>query len=753
MPMNPQTDIQAISADQAREVARINNISMDDAYSRIGRAQASQSGQMRGAEGTYYNPATGERGTNIFTIGRDPSYWGGASMSDRATGTYPSGTVPTVPTAGSVSPSSVGPGMTIGSIYGGTGSALSAYQGRLGALSQPVDEEGIRRAAVDRVQSEIDAMNRFYAEKTRQEKEVARQVGESSLGRNAAINARRGMIGSDFGDARTSTIESANAKVQNDIWELNNAKAAAERAALMGKATEYADSIIEKRQAQLDASLKEAAALEERLRQRAETAADTRIAGLVAQGAAPSEAEYDAIAAQYGIDKATLKAKYAVARPAAEKPIEVGDVLYQKQADGTYKALTPGKSAKADGLMEVSPGASLYDPVTGKFIGTAPARPADNQPEVRNFADNTTRQYNPSTGKWEVLATGTDSGASQNIVQEKNLRTEFNNQLAVKNFMDLQKDYNNSLAIFEEAKRRGMNNETRSAIDQALIFTFNKMLDPTSAVREGEYARTVEGQALLNRVGGFVSRLQQGGAGITDADREAMVNASNVLYKEAQKTYNETARFYTALANDYGLNPERIVRIPASEPMRSGGAQQVSSARLQDVEAAVGMTLGPAQRQSVEEAIRDYPSATVGQIIDALGFSRVGGDTNSAATKPAPAPKAVRTGMRTDRHNNPAAFTTDIARVAGLREGVDYVEGDPFGGGRYHTARLLGDPVATTIKVIDNIGFYTQGGNQRWSHTAMPKARWDAMSYDEKKQVVKKMYEHEGGTQLRNIFA
>jgi len=34
--------------------------------------------------------------------------------------------------------------------------------------------------------------------------------------------------------------------------------------------------------------------------------------------------------------------------------------------------------------------------------------------------------------------------------------------------------------------------------------------------------------------------------------------------------------------------------------------------------------------------------------------------------------------MRTDRHNNPVAMTTDVAKTLGLVEGVDYTVGDPF---------------------------------------------------------------------------
>lgn len=105
-------------------------------------------------------------------------------------------------------------------------------------------------------------------------------------------------------------------------------------------------------------------------------------------------------------------------------------------------------------------------------------------------------------------------------------------------------------------------------------------------------------------------------------------------------------------------------------------------------------------------------------------------------------------GMRTDRHNNPTAFTTDIARQAGLVEGRDYTVGDPFPDNpNLRTATLIGDPVDQTIKVIDKIGFYTQGGAPRWTYIAqIPEHRnWKNLSRAQKREVISKMYQREGG--------
>lgn len=112
--------------------------------------------------------------------------------------------------------------------------------------------------------------------------------------------------------------------------------------------------------------------------------------------------------------------------------------------------------------------------------------------------------------------------------------------------------------------------------------------------------------------------------------------------------------------------------------------------------------------------------------------------------------------MRTDSHNNPTAFTTDIARQGGLREGIDFEIGDSFregpNGPLRYTARLLGDPVALTIKVIDAVGFYTHTGQQRWTYIGIPLGLWQIQPAEIKAAVIGAMYHREGGTELRKLF-
>ena len=112
------------------------------------------------------------------------------------------------------------------------------------------------------------------------------------------------------------------------------------------------------------------------------------------------------------------------------------------------------------------------------------------------------------------------------------------------------------------------------------------------------------------------------------------------------------------------------------------------------------------------------------------------------------------TQYRTDRNNNPAAFTTTIAEQGGLKLGKDYEQGDPFfsGGKQYFTAKLIGDPIDLTIRVIDNIGYYTRMGMPRWTYIQIPPFVWQMLNYSQKKEVIAFHYKNEGGISLLHLF-
>lgn len=110
--------------------------------------------------------------------------------------------------------------------------------------------------------------------------------------------------------------------------------------------------------------------------------------------------------------------------------------------------------------------------------------------------------------------------------------------------------------------------------------------------------------------------------------------------------------------------------------------------------------------------------------------------------------------MRTDDNNNPTAFTTALALTGNLSYGTDYIEGTQFPGEEaLWTAKILGDPLEVTIKLIDAVGYYTFSlGAPRWTYIAIPKFIWSVLTRDQKVDVIGFHYQREGGTTMRNLF-
>lgn len=87
---------------------------------------------------------------------------------------------------------------------------------------------------------------------------------------------------------------------------------------------------------------------------------------------------------------------------------------------------------------------------------------------------------------------------------------------------------------------------------------YNKLSDPSSVVRESEYARTPENLPLINRISGAIQKVQAGGAGLTNEDRQALVVGAKIIANERGKTYSTTRSGYTNLAGQMSLDPSLI---------------------------------------------------------------------------------------------------------------------------------------------------------------------------------------------------
>ena len=101
------------------------------------------------------------------------------------------------------------------------------------------DLNKIRQDTLARYQAEIDAINASYAQK----KAAERIQGQGRLGSAGAIQARRGLLGSDFGAAQTDTINQYNAELIDAIEQERLAKVSS----IMSEASRYSQEEYDKK--------------------------------------------------------------------------------------------------------------------------------------------------------------------------------------------------------------------------------------------------------------------------------------------------------------------------------------------------------------------------------------------------------------------------------------------------------------------------------------------------------------------------
>lgn len=135
-------------------------------------------------------------------------------------------------------------------------------------------------------------------------------------------------------------------------------------------------------------------------------------------------------------------------------------------------------------------------------------------------------------------------------------RKEFNSNPIVRQYYETK----GQVEKMEQAVKESATAKTKVAVDQALITVFNKMMDPTSVVRESEYARTPSDQALVNRIKGKWNKVLEGGAGLTDVERDGIIRMGRNFGKVNKAMYDDHAEYYKSIASGTGLNPDHVVR-------------------------------------------------------------------------------------------------------------------------------------------------------------------------------------------------
>ena len=98
-----------------------------------------------------------------------------------------------------------------------------------------------------------------------------------------------------------------------------------------------------------------------------------------------------------------------------------------------------------------------------------------------------------------------------------------------------------------------------AAGDLALIFSFMKIVDPGSTVREGEFANAENTAGVPQRVRILYNKIMNGER-LSDPQRADFLRQAQSLYQSRLPQYNRAIGQYRRLAINFGMDPELVTR-------------------------------------------------------------------------------------------------------------------------------------------------------------------------------------------------
>lgn len=114
---------------------------------------------------------------------------------------------------------------------------------------------------------------------------------------------------------------------------------------------------------------------------------------------------------------------------------------------------------------------------------------------------------------------------------------------------------------FEEARKswqKAKSAQKTGAGDLTVIYSYIKALDPTSVVREGEINLSKAAESVPSNIIRAYQRAKEGKV-MSPELRQEMVNELSLIYNERASRQKELNEFYSGLATDQGVDPQRVI--------------------------------------------------------------------------------------------------------------------------------------------------------------------------------------------------
>jgi len=223
--------------------------------------------------------------------------------------------------------------------------------------------------------------------------------------------------------------------------------------------------------------------------------------------------------------------------------------VYQRGPDGKVSVVQapqqqagPIVSGDQAGQMGLDPAKTWQQNANGQW--SAIDKPEDPGTQWRTVTDQNGKPLYQESNKGERKAIPGQEGGGA-FKQENTLRDEYNT--LTKDFRTVQDAFN---------KINGTSNT--GAGDMSLLYSYVKLLDPGSVVRESEFATAAASGSFGQQIQGAVSRIMSGER-LPDSLRASFKAEAKRIYEGQKAGYDNAGKQYSDLARKAGIDPSSVV--------------------------------------------------------------------------------------------------------------------------------------------------------------------------------------------------
>lgn len=152
------------------------------------------------------------------------------------------------------------------------------------------------------------------------------------------------------------------------------------------------------------------------------------------------------------------------------------------------------------------------------------------------------------------------------------LRKEFNARPDVKTFRDVS---------IQKQKIESAANNPSAAGDLNLIFSYMKMLDPSSTVRDTEFANAQNAAGVPDKIINEYNRIKTGQR-LNPTQRQDFVNQVKGLYESHKQSYDAAVNEFSDYAKQYKLDPSLIIGSSRVQPMKIKNQSVIKPGTVED---------------------------------------------------------------------------------------------------------------------------------------------------------------------------